>query len=597
MREGGNAIGWLLLLAALALYGATINDELTAPDERQRLALAEAIATNGLGALDGSGTVSRYPPLTSIVAAPFVGTARALGARQPLVWGRRGAAASSMVVTALIVLALFATMRRAGYDPLACALAGAAFVLANPLWPYSKRLYSEPVSTLMVTLVALGLAALGRRPRGGVVLIVVALGLLMLAAPAPAAVTGFAALAALAVAGRWRAPAWSVAALGVCLAAVVAMQYLRFGKLASGYEGEKFTFEMAEGLYGLVLSPGRSVLLYAPLVLLGVPGAVLAWRRGMRMLPVFAMLVLVVQVTLMAAWWSWHGGDCYGPRLVIAVLPAAGLFAVEIARRRWARWLLVPVTALGLYAQLLGVAFVHEYDSYLWPDGQRTSKNRYDWEWAQLRRLPHDVDRARYELSSLLVRRDDHDRTVIRGDGRAVESIVVTQGGESIVHKWAIADVRVIERGRRVPNRDAAVTTEPMPPLASGGGSAAATDADPRSAWFVGTRRDGLGVRVRLRPARAVERVELVHWPYRDDFPSHVTAVAIDARGARRPLTVEQGAPRVYMPVAFWLLVVLGLGSLAGAIALGARATRKAPRPQPQPQPRPRPQPRPQPQP
>lgn len=576
MREGRNAIGWLLLLAALALYGATINDEITAPDERQRLALAEAIAANGLGALEDSGTVSRYPPLTSIVAAPFVGAARALGSHKPLVWGRRGAAVSSVVVCALIVLVLFQTMRRLGYDPLASTLVGAAFVLANPLWPYSKRLYSEPLSALLVTAVALGLAELGRRPRLGVSLIVGSLGLLMLSAPAPAAVTGLAALAALTLARRWRALAWSIAGLALCLAGVVAMQFLRFGKLASGYEGEKFTFEMATGLYGLVLSPGRSVFLYAPLVLLGVPGALLAWRRGQRMLPAFAMLALVGQVTLMAAWWSWHGGDCYGPRLTLAVLPAAGLLAVELARLRWARWLLVPITALGLYAQLLGVAFVHEYDSYLWPDAERTATDRYDWEWAQLRRLPRDVDRARYEMSSLLLQRDDHDATVIRGDGRPVDAVEVTQGGESIVHKWAIADVRVFARGRRVPTREAGLTLEPMPPLAGGGGLSAATDDDIRSGWFVGTRRDGLAVRVRLGArVRALDRLELVHWPYRDDFPSHVTAVAVGPNGARRPLEVVQGAPDLHMPLSFWLLVALGLGALAGAIALGVRDARE----------------------
>jgi len=109
----------------------------------------------------------------------------------------------------------------------------------------------------------------------------------------------------------------------------------RFGTLlASGYasEGALFTTPLAVGLYGLLLSPGKSVLLYAPPLLLALPGAWALWRRGERGVVLLALGIFLSHLLLYARWGEWQGGGVWGPRFLLPVvapllLLAAGLFA------------------------------------------------------------------------------------------------------------------------------------------------------------------------------------------------------------------------------------------------------------------------------
>ncbi len=141
----------------------------------------------------------------------------------------------------------------------------------------------------------------------------------------------------------------------------------RFGTLlASGYasEGSLFTTPLAVGLYGLLLSPGKSVLLYAPPLLLALPGAWALWRRGERGVVLLALGLFLSHLLLYARWGEWQGGGVWGPRFLLPVvapllLLAAGLFTgavrdgqadTSVAGRR------SPV--VGRLLPIIGVALV-----------------------------------------------------------------------------------------------------------------------------------------------------------------------------------------------------------------------------------------------
>jgi hypothetical protein len=155
-------------------------------------------------------------------------------------------------------------------------------------------------------------------------------------------------------------------ALGVLPGALAFLLYnqARYGSpLVLGYDIGRdgsigFGTPLLAGLHGLLFSPGKSVFLYAPLLLLAVPGALRMARERRRELYVLALPVLF---TLLAAarWWAWSGDVAWGPRLLVPVLPLAfvpALFALP-GPSRVRRALFAALCALGLYVGFLGVAF------------------------------------------------------------------------------------------------------------------------------------------------------------------------------------------------------------------------------------------------
>jgi hypothetical protein len=144
----------------------------------------------------------------------------------------------------------------------------------------------------------------------------------------------------------------------------------RFGTpLATGYASEAslFTTPLLVGLHGLLLSPGKSVLLFAPPLLLALPGAVVLWRRGERGAVLLALGLFLSHLLLYAGWGEWQGGGVWGPRFLLPVVApllalAAGLSPPAGSGRTAAgaaRWAALAVLALAGFAGNLGGALLN----------------------------------------------------------------------------------------------------------------------------------------------------------------------------------------------------------------------------------------------
>jgi hypothetical protein len=159
------------------------------------------------------------------------------------------------------------------------------------------------------------------------------------------------------------------AALGLLpgLLMVLSYNYLRFGKVTStGYRqvGGVMVENVLLSLWGFLFSPGKSVFLYTPPLLL----AVLGLRRFWRQYPttVLLMLATIAPLTLFyGAFPSWPGDWAWGPRYLVFAVPVLLLPAIGfLPGARWpGRWLAACVLALGIGVQLLGNAFY--WDHYL----------------------------------------------------------------------------------------------------------------------------------------------------------------------------------------------------------------------------------------
>jgi hypothetical protein len=149
---------------------------------------------------------------------------------------------------------------------------------------------------------------------------------------------------------------------------------LRFHSLFAGYAeltGNTFGWtatNLFTGLYGQVVSPGKGLVLYTPLVAL----APLAWPGFWRRAPLECLLfsaLIVERFVLFSFLNRWYGGVCWGPRYVVPTIPflllPIGLLLLEpggasVARRG----LLLAVGLASVVAQLPGVAIF--YTDYLY---------------------------------------------------------------------------------------------------------------------------------------------------------------------------------------------------------------------------------------
>lgn len=122
-----------------------------------------------------------------------------------------------------------------------------------------------------------------------------------------------------------------------------------------------------EGLYGQLISPGRGLLVYSPILAFSIWGMALACRRRrywlLRTLTAAVVLLLLVQ----SKWFNWHGGWSFGYRLMVDAMPLAAVCAAPTVlwiRRYWGLAALAGVLAVwSLGVQILG-AFAYDVVSW-----------------------------------------------------------------------------------------------------------------------------------------------------------------------------------------------------------------------------------------
>jgi hypothetical protein len=134
--------------------------------------------------------------------------------------------------------------------------------------------------------------------------------------------------------------------------------------------------DMVEGFVGLLVSPGKSLFIYSPLLLLSVVG-LRSFVQRRRLLAVGLAVAVVVYMLVHASIRNWSGEWGWGPRyLVPLTLPLAlpAVVVLERARRsggRLLRWAAIVIVATGLLVQVIGMTTNWHYRySWLWQNGR-----------------------------------------------------------------------------------------------------------------------------------------------------------------------------------------------------------------------------------
>jgi hypothetical protein len=287
---------------------------------------------------DYSEPESRYGLGMPLVMVPAVAAGRMVG--DPLAWAAR----VNAVVFGLTVAVVFALARRRGLAAGRAAVAG-GLTGATLLFTYGAAAFAASALALVVAVLLLALDALPQR---------------RIAAVWAGAASGFAVLVrtdSLLLIVAVAAVAVAVIRRDTLLLFVVALvpwlmvwgwyNVDRFGSpLQFGYPGETFSHPWLAGVRGLLVSPGRGLLLFVPLVAVAAVAWPAVWRRG-RVVAVAAAALLVVRVVFFASWWGWDGGYAFGPRFLVPALPVVALGVIEVVRAGEARPVLLRATVVA----------------------------------------------------------------------------------------------------------------------------------------------------------------------------------------------------------------------------------------------------------
>jgi hypothetical protein len=208
----------------------------------------------------------------------------------------------------------------------------------------------------------------------------------------------------------------SVAGFGIGITPLLAYNAFAFGDaFEQGYGAKPFDTPILTGLYGLLISPSRGLLVYAPYLVFAVAALGLAWRARGEVAARLRALGVVWFATLLlyATYTEWWGGRVFGARFLDDLAPVLfaalawgigrGLLAGALWRRLFwvgAGWSLVLFNAAAL-------VYDQKWDTDPVNVNFHTEK-LFDWgdpQWlAVLRALPNGGPRAVVAVAlSLLV--------------------------------------------------------------------------------------------------------------------------------------------------------------------------------------------------
>jgi len=356
-----------------------------------------------------------HPPIGPLLALPVYALPVWIGIpRNPELVANLFSKVAASIMAALSALAVFAASRRfllsvkAPSATRIALLAALAYGLGTSIWSTaSLAMWTHTPAVLGYAMAIWGLVAGAPALAGG------AAAAAVIARPATAPAAVLLALYMAHRAYRRREPSdspsavadllrFSVTAGAVGVAGMLYNHWL-FGNLVGGapfrtdYWVQElgsvgmFSGSLPAGMAGLGFSPSRGILIFSPVILVAIAGAVSTWRAGaasdamlLARYSGLAALAIFLTYSKFIVWWGGHG---YGPRYLTDAMPFVGLpFAAGFA------WLqqhrpVYRVARAGAMMLLVYSVAIQAIGAFCWPSPWTLNDNppyRYRlWDWEE----------------------------------------------------------------------------------------------------------------------------------------------------------------------------------------------------------------------
>ena len=385
-------VGLLLFIFVAAVYLVTAGGHTYSPDEEAMYYVTKGLvrehslnitipgsetAANGVTGPIPGAHYSKYGLGQSLFAVPLYligeAAANALGGNTFEWLTRFAVSLLDVLATALTSYVVYRTGLTLGYTWRTSIVLALIFSFCTMAWPYSKTFFSEPLCGLALAgSTWMAIASRQSRLIGYPLACGAWLGIGVLTRTSFAicvpCVVIYVLLARFTSPGAHRIrgtlETGVLLSIGLIGALLLTAMYdtARFGNpLATGYGGEATAFvtPLQVGLYGLLLSPGRSIFVFSPPLLLSLVGAVAFWRNW-RWEAILVLTLVVSNTVISAAWWSWSGGGVWGPRLLLPVIPVlvlpAGTVLAKARQQTVLQILVALVTTASFAVQIPAIA-------------------------------------------------------------------------------------------------------------------------------------------------------------------------------------------------------------------------------------------------
>lgn len=134
--------------------------------------------------------------------------------------------------------------------------------------------------------------------------------------------------------------------IGAGLLGLAVYNWARFGSpFKSGYPPGNLSVPLLTGLFVLFFSPGRSIFVYSPILLLAIPGAWFFFKRDKSM-ALLCFFFIVAHALIVACWGPLGWGLSWGSRLMTLTLPVFGILVAAAMEQIWRRKWLLPIPIL-----------------------------------------------------------------------------------------------------------------------------------------------------------------------------------------------------------------------------------------------------------
>jgi hypothetical protein len=320
---------------------------------------------------------SWYNAAPSLTPLPLMWVARMLGG-DAADQDRFAFSLTAAVFGAIVPAVLVVVYGMLGVGVALSVGAALVFALATQWWPGSVTTFDQNQHAFLLLAAVILAWESGRRAGTGRALLAgVVGGLLILYQETYAILLPAIALAVFAPPGEGSAGAPRLSVLGIDRSALtryaafgagscvgvggfLAYNLMRFGTVLQPNRYDvRWPADPSAGILSLTLSPGRSVLLFSPPLLLLAFGMRALWRRCPVLCAAAGLtgvmhLLFVSNLPFFAGEWAW------GPRYLLVLLPLACLGLPFTAVRIRSRYVLAAGVVLGLVVQIMAVSLDHQ---------------------------------------------------------------------------------------------------------------------------------------------------------------------------------------------------------------------------------------------
>jgi hypothetical protein len=403
-------IGFWLFCTFACFYLLCSSGRVRTPDEymtlyeteslvlRQSTSVPQALQTQTFyGKYDRNGQPrAPYPPGQAFLASPWYAFGKYVMARVPgvppsdedLVVAFSSVLSNSLYAAGAVALC-FVILASLGAGVTWSITAAAMLGMATPVFSYSSWFFSEPLTTLIFFVAAYVLFVRDRESQIGMraaFLGGLLIGAAVLVRPTNILEVALFGVTALFIRDRFSFRTVICFAAGAAIGTLILLSHnaALFGNpFEFGYpvaaEGGKdlntFHTPLFRGLFGLLLSPGKSIFVFAPPILISMIGLCLLWRQN-RGLAIVCGVSLPVYLLFYAQYTQWEGGYCFGPRYLV---PEIALFCVALGPAltngsRLVHRFAWVMAGIGFVVQVIGMA-----TSFL--EAEATTGRYYDSNW------------------------------------------------------------------------------------------------------------------------------------------------------------------------------------------------------------------------